>query len=88
MATIGTLAGLAWFTAIQRRAARTGPPDDSAPAGETAGPADEAAGPADEAAGPDEAEAGEATDGADAQADGESGQDRNGTAVQSSPAAE
>jgi prolipoprotein diacylglyceryl transferase len=82
VATIGTLAGLAWFTAIQRRAARTGPPDDS-------GPADETTGPADEAAGPDEpAEAGEATGGADAQADGESGQDRNGTAVQSSPAAE
>ena len=82
MATIGTLAGLAWFTAIQRRAARTGPPDDSGPADETASPADEAAGPAEPA------EAGEATDAADAQADGESGQDRNGTAVQSSPAAE
>src|SRR3984957_8869138 len=38
VATIGTLAGLAWFTAIQRRAARTGPPDDSGPADETAGP--------------------------------------------------
>ena len=75
VATIGTIAGLAWFTAIQRRAARTEPPD---------GP-----GPADDSAGGDEpAEAGDATDGAGAPAGDESGQDRNGTAVQSSPAAE
>jgi prolipoprotein diacylglyceryl transferase len=76
VATIGTIAGLAWFTAIQRRAARAEPPD--------------APGPADDRAGGDEqpAEAGDATDGAGAPAGGESDQDHDGTAVQSSPAAE
>ncbi|MGH3393422.1 MAG: prolipoprotein diacylglyceryl transferase [Streptosporangiaceae bacterium] len=75
VATIGTIAGLAWFTAIQRRAARAEPPDGPGPAHDSAG-------------GDEPAEAGDATAGAGAPAGSESDQDRDSTAVQSGPAAE
>jgi len=85
VAIAGTLAGLAWFWAIQRRAARAEPADGPGAGGGEESP-DAGAEAADDAGKVPEPD--KAADGTGAKAGAEPDRDRNDTTVQSSPGAE